>query len=246
MATTASAATPINVDLLTVSGRFEAPRAIDGPLKARIKVVQADLEPGDAAVFLVEPASLDLALKAGFEASLRNFGYLAAPDLTDTLSIQVHVDRLEMTPDKDGVTAVARLHVTSQGEGEACVPRIAEAKYHAYAPIKAGGGQRAVGIAAIVIFAAVGLDASQFAVSQFTDASAQDRAMNARRVRTESEGVSPQGGDKQMARYAAVNATQLAAADFVRQLGKGACAAPSAGPVPPPAPATSSAPGAAS
>jgi hypothetical protein len=131
-----------------------------------------------------------------------------------------------MTPDKDGVSAVVRLHVTSHGQGEACVPTIAEAKYHALAPIRGGNGERAVGIAGIVFFAAIGLNASQFATYKFQDAANSERAMNGQRVRTESEGVSPQNGDKQVARYAAVSATQLAGADLIRQLGKTACGAP--------------------
>jgi hypothetical protein len=230
-ATTAQAApAPVNADLLTVSGRFEAPRAPEGPLKGRVKVAEATIAPGDGVILLADVKAFQVALRSALEASMRNFGYLAAPDQADTLTIEVRMDPLEMRPDADGISAVARLHVSAKGPGEGCVPTLAEAKYHALAPIRGGNGQRAVGIAGIVIFAMVGLDASQFATAQFQDAAKGELAMNAQRVRTESEGVSPQGGDKQVARYAAFEATQLAAADLIRQLGKGACAAPAPAP----------------
>jgi hypothetical protein len=226
-ATAASAATaPYNADLLTVSGRFEAPKAADGPLKARIKVVQAAIVPADARILMADAGVFQVGLKAGLEASMRNFGYLAPPELGDTLTLEVRMDPLEMSPDKDGVSAVARLHITSHGRGEACVPTIAEGKYHALAPIRGGNGERAVGIAGVVLFAAIGLNAGQFAAYKFQDAANSERAMNSQRVRTESEGVSPESGDRQVARYAAVSATQLAAADLIRQLGKSTCAAP--------------------
>jgi hypothetical protein len=240
LATPAWSAQPVNPDPFTVSGRFELAKAADGPLKAHVRVAQAAASVGDAKIFMVDAAAFDTALTAAMTGSLRNFGYLAGPEAADAVILQVRLDPLEVTPDKDGVTVVARFRVeTADGGLGGCVPKAAEAKYRALAPVHGGTGQRVLGIVALVAFAAIGYNASQLATEQFQIASADQAAANARRERIEGESVSPQAGDKQMARFAAVNATQLAAADFIRQLGRASCAAaapsatPAAGPAAP-------------
>jgi hypothetical protein len=183
---------------------------------------------------MADAAAFDTALAAAMTGSLRNFGYLAGPEAADAISLQVRLDPLEVTPDKDGVTVVARLRVEAPGgDRGACVPTAAEAKYRAVAPVHGGDGQRALGIVALVAFAAIGYNAGQLVSEQFQIAKADQAAANARRERIEGESVSPQPGDKQMARYAAVNATQLAAADFIRQLGRASCAAAAPAPAAP-------------
>jgi hypothetical protein len=241
------AAPPVfNPDPLTVSGRFELAKAAEGPLKGRLRLADAKATPDDAKVFMSKPEPFDAGLAAAMTASLRNFGYLAPPDAKDAIALDLQLDPLEITPDKDGVTVVARLRAapSAGAAAPACLPRVAEAKYRALAPVHGGNGQKVFGVIALVAFAAVGWNAGELVRSEFADANANQAAANARRERIEGESVSPQPGDKPMALHAAVNATQLAAADFIRQLGK-ACGVPAA-PAPPvtlpstaPVPATS-------
>ena len=235
LATPAWSAPFVNPDPFTVSGRFELAKAAEGPLKGRLRVAQAVASAGDAKVFMADPAAFDTALTAAMTGSLRNFGFLAAPETADAVGLQVRLDPLEVTPGKDGVTVVARFRVEAPHGGlGGCVPKAAEAKYRALAPVHGGDGQKALGIVALVAFAAIGYNAGQLVAEQFQIANADQAAANARRERIEGESVSPEPGDRQMARFAAVNATQLAAADFIRQLGKAACGVAAA---PAPAPA---------
>jgi len=235
LATPAWSAPFINPDPFTVSGRFELAKAAEGPLKGHLRIAQAVASPEAAKVFMANPAAFDTALNAATTASLRNFGYLAGPDATEALNLQVRLDPLEVTPDKDGVTVVARFRIeTPDGPGGGCVPKLAEAKYRALAPVHGGDRQRALAIVALVAFAAIGYNAGQLTSEQFQIARADQAAANARRERIEGESVSPESGDKQMAHFAAVNATQLALADFVRQLGRSSCATAAGAPATPP------------
>lgn len=228
---TPAAAAPYNADPLTVSGRFGAPRAAEGPLKAGMRVTDAALTEADAGLLGGKLDKVQPGLKAAVEASLRNFGYLAPAGGAGGVAVAVRLDPLEVAADDKGVSVVARLRLEPSGAEAGCVPRIAEARYRALPPMKAVGEQRVAAWVAVVGLAAVGINASQLAVGQLETAAASDRAVNALRERTESESVSPDGSQKGMTRHAAINATQLAAADLIRQLGKGACpAAPTASP----------------
>ncbi len=231
LATPAWSAPFVSPDPFTVSGRFELAKAADGPLKGHLRIALAVASPEDAKILMANPAAFDTALTAATTASLRNFGYLAGPETADALSLQVRLDTLEVTPDKEGVTVVARFRVEApDGTLGGCVPKTAEAKYRALAPVHGGDRQRALGIVALVAFAAIGYNASQLVTEQFQIAKADQAAANARRERIEGESVSPESGDKQMAHFAAVNATQLALADFVRQLGRSSCATAASSP----------------
>jgi hypothetical protein len=225
LAAPAFAAPAYNADPLTVSGRFAAPKAPDGPLKANVRVDAAAVAEPDAAMLGGKADRVQPAVKAALEASLRNFGYLAPPGGTAAVALSVTLDPLEVTTDDKGVAVVARLRVEPVGAEAACIPRLAEARYKALAPMKAVGEQRVAAWVAVVGLAAVGVNASQLAVGQLQTAQASDQSVNALRERTESESVSPDGSAKGLARHAAVNATQLAAADLIRQLGKGTCPA---------------------
>jgi hypothetical protein len=233
LATPAWSAPFVNPDPFTVSGRFELAKAADGPLKGHVRVAQAVASAGDAKVFMADAAAFDTALTAAMTGSLRNFGFLAGPEAADVVSLQVRLDPLEVTPDKEGVTVVARFRVEApEGGLGGCVPKAAEAKYRAVAPVHGGDRQRVLGFVALVGFAAIGYNAGQLVNEQFQIAKSDQAAANARRERIEGESVSPESGDRQMARFAAVNATQLAAADFIRQLGRASCstaAAPAPG-----------------
>ncbi len=238
----AAAAAPVSPDLMTVSGRFDAPKAVDGPLKGRIQVTAASLAPANAGVLGDGVGKIEPSLKGALEASLRNFGYLAAADHADPIRLTAQVDPYEVTPDPEGVFVVARLHLTATGGGADCVPTVAEARYHALAPMKALNKQKAAAWMQVIGLAAVGLMPMPGVFQEMGTASASDRAANDRRGRTESQSVSPDGSPKGILRYAAINATQIASADLIRQLGKGACpatmaAVPVASTPPPAAPA---------
>jgi len=233
-----AAAAPVSADLMTVSGRFEAPKAVEGPLKGRILVTAASLAPANADLLGDGAGKIEPSLKGAVEASLRNFGYLAAADHADPIRLTVQVDPYEVTPDPEGVFVVARLHLTATGGGADCVPTTAEARYHALAPMKALNKQKAAAWMQVIGLAAVGLMPMPGVFQEMGTASASDRAANDRRGRTESQSVSPDGSPKGILRYAAINATQIASADLIRQLGKGACPtrAQVADVTPPPAP----------
>jgi hypothetical protein len=224
-------AAPYSPDPLTVSGRFEAPRAVEGPLKAGIRVNGATVGATEANLLGAAPDKVQPALKGAVEASLRNFGYLAAADGPGGVALDITLDPFEVTSDAEGVFVVARYRIAAKGEGAACVPTVAEARYHALAQMQHKGPQRAAAWVVVIGMAAVGVNAGQYLSDQYATARASDRAVNARRERSESEGVAPAPGEKVMTRYAAVNATQLAAADLIRQLGKGACAGAPASPI---------------
>ena len=209
-------------DPLTVSGRFEAPKAVDGPLKAQMQVTGIAAGEADALMLGAAPEKVQLALASALNASLRNFGY-ANSSGSGALKISARLLPFEVAAEENAVSVIARFAVEATGPGADCVPKTAEAKYRALAPMKAFGAHRTAVWITVIGLAAVGLDGSQMAAQQLATASASDAAVNGRRERTEFEGVAPQGGDKALTRYAAVNATQLANADLIRQLGKGAC-----------------------
>jgi hypothetical protein len=163
------------------------------------------------------------AVKSALQASLRNFGYMASPDSGDGITVSVQVHPLEVAAAEDSVAVIARLELTAAGLDAACIPRFAEARYRALAPMKAFSQHRAAVWITVIGLAAVGVDASQAAAQQLLTTQASDAAVNARRERTEFESVSPDKSQKGMTRYAAVKATQLATADLIRQLGKGPC-----------------------
>ncbi len=224
LAITAQAdAATYNADPLTVSGRFEAPRAVDGPLKAGIRISNAKLGVPEAEILGATLERVQPALKGAMEASLRNFGYLAGPERAGGVDLDISLDPFEVTADAEGVFVVARYRIAARGDGAGCVPVVAEARYHALAQLQNTGKQRAAAWVAVIGLAAVGVNAGVFLSDQYATARGSDRAVNARRERSESEGVSPVVGQKGMTQFAAVSATQLAAADLIRQLGKGAC-----------------------
>lgn len=219
----AAQAAPVSPDLMTVSGRFEAPKAIDGPLKGRLRVAAASLAPANEQLLGDAANKIEPSLKGALEASLRNFGYLAPADVAGPVQLTVQVDPYEVTPDPEGVFVVARLRLVASGEGADCVPTTAEARYHALAPMKAFNNQKAAAWMQVVALAAVGLIPSPEVFREMDTANASDRAANGRRARTEQQSVSPDGSPKGILRYAAINATQIASADLIRQLGAGAC-----------------------
>jgi hypothetical protein len=110
-----------------------------------------------------------------------------------------------------------------------CLTREARADFRALTPTRSGGGQRAFGMVAGVTMAILGgpagaASAGTWMANQMSLASADNAALNARRGGAFGEGVAPTFDRKLEARFAGVNATQLAIADYVAHLGQpGAC-----------------------
>lgn len=212
-------------DQLTISGRFELPRATVAPLKSGLSVADVKVAPDWAEAFKGKPDTVSPIVRQSFEASLRNFGYLADGQAAP---VTLTIEPLQVTKEAAATTVVTRLTFAASGESEAarCLPASTQAKFKALAPLKSGDGQRAAGVLTMVAFAAVGVNAGQLMMSQFDAAKANNRALNARRVVAEGEGVSFSAKEADMLRFAASNATQLALADFIAQLGDSPCGKP--------------------
>jgi len=228
VATPAFAGVPVQRDQLTVSGRFEVARASNAPLKSGLTLSDVQVDGGVLAALGGKPALMKSAVQESMEASLRNFGYLG--DATAT-PVAVLVEPLDVKKEQDSTTAVVRIDFKASGDSEAarCVPATAEASFKAIKPIhtSAGNGERMAGVVAMIAFAAAGYNAGQLMSGQFASAKAQDRAFNAQRVVGKGEGVALAGGDTDLLQFAVMHATQLAMADFIRQLGASPCGQPS-------------------
>lgn len=222
----ALAATPVQKDQLTVSGRFDLTKASAEPLKGGLSVGEVKVDSASISALKGKPDAVTAAVQQSFQASLRNFGYLAGE--TGAVPVSVTIQPLEVIKEKDSATAISRLafKVTGDTPAARCVPATAEGRFKALKPESVGNSQRAAGILAVIAFAAVGYDAGQFMSGQFEAAKARDRAFNARRVVGQGEGVALSGKEADMLQFAAIHATQLAMADFIRQLGESPCAQP--------------------
>jgi len=233
LAAPAFAGVPVQQDQLTVSGRFEVPKASGAPLKSGLTLTDVQVDPAVLAALGGKPALMKASVQHSMEASLRNFDYLGEATATP---VTVVVQPLDLTKDKDSTTAVVRIAFKAAGDTDAarCVPANAEASFKALRPVhtSAANGERAAGVIAMIAFAAVGYNAGQLMSGQFASATAQDRAFNATRVVGKGEGVALSGKDADILQFAVMHATQLAMADFIRQLGTSPCAQP----VPAPAP----------
>lgn len=216
-------APPINVDLITVSGRHGLPRGEGSPIAARLRVEAVTVDPSAATLFKTDLVTVSSSLRQGVEKSLRNHGYLASAEPAaggePSLTIVVAMSELDIQADPQGATAVARVSVDARAGSPtiACLPYTATGKFRALTPQKSGGGQRATGI---IFGALAGPVGGVFMANQLQNASANNVALNSRRTVAAGEGVSPQFGAPAVARHASINAVQMALVDLVKHLGE--------------------------
>jgi hypothetical protein len=226
---------PINVDLITVSGRHGLPRGEGSPIAGRLLVRDVTVDPSAATLFKTDVATVGSSLRQGVEKTLRNHGYLAAAEPAvggpPPLAIVVEMSGPDIQADAEGATAIARLSVGPPADSPAiaCLPYIATGKFRALTPLKSGGGQRATGI---IFGALAGPVGGVFMANQLQNATANNVALNSRRTVAAGEGVSPQHGAPAVARHASINAVQMALVDLVKHLGETeGCKAPAPPPV---------------
>ena len=219
----------IQADQLTVSGRHALPRA-EGALAGRLEVGEVVVDPALARQMALEPEAYRALLTSALQKSLGNYGSRAPARAGAALRLRVEATALELSPDKQGTSAVARLRISPMEAGSpGCLTREARADFRALAPTRSGGGQRAFGMVAGVTMAILGgpagaASAGTWMANQMSLASADNAALNARRGGAFGDGVAPTFDRKLEARFAGVNATQLAIADYVAHLGQpGAC-----------------------
>jgi hypothetical protein len=218
---------PINADLITVNGRHGLPRADGSPIAARLLVKEVMVAPSVAPLLKTEVTVIRASLRQALEKSLRNHGYLAVrtaeagaqEGTAPVLNLVVELAELDVQADPEGATVIARISAVPLADGPAvaCLPYVATGKFRALTPLKSGGGQRATGI---IFGALAGPVGGVFMASQLQNATANNVALNSRRTVAAGEGVSPQHGDKAVARHAAINALQMALVDLVKHLGE--------------------------
>ncbi|HEY1752195.1 MAG TPA: hypothetical protein VGG29_13115 [Caulobacteraceae bacterium] len=228
----AGAATPVDPDLLTVSGRAALPSGEGTPLAASLQVGAVTLDPGVAAAAHEPADALQAAFAAAAAKSLKNYGYRwiegGAPAGAGPSTLAIEIEPFDITPDDKGDRVVARLKVAASA-ASGCFPYEATGDFHALTPLHSGGNQKALAIMLVIASAAAGYAAPGLLADQFNNADQQQAAMNAKRIVGKAEGVAPQGGPDVVVRYGAINALQLALASLVGHLGEpGGCNAPAA------------------
>jgi hypothetical protein len=223
----AFAATAIDPDLLTVSGRAALPSGDGTSLSARLEIGAVTLDPGVAAAIDVKPEALQTALSLAAAKTLRNYGYrwtapVSGPAGAAT-TMDIEVEPFDVTPDPSGEKVTAHLRLAAGG-ATACFPYEATGEFHALTALRSGGNQKALAIFIVIASAAAGVNAAPLMVDQFRSADEQQAALNSKRVVGKAEGVAPQGGPQVVVRYGAINALQLALASLIAHLGEpGGC-----------------------
>lgn len=207
------------VDMFTVSGRFELPKAAP-PLAGTLRVGTVTQAKDADLQFGIGPNALKTTLSQSLQASLRNFGYLQA-DAASGVAINVELASPKLTSDKESVTATSRLSFTvKDGAVPACMPASAEGTFQALKPKKADtGGSWLATLAFSAVAVSAGYIPTGLVQSQVDNSASQNAALNARRVGGKAEGVAPSGSSTEMQTYAAINATQVAIADFINAMG---------------------------
>lgn len=206
----------LDPDPLTVSGRFELPKAA-APYAGRVAIGRIEVNPALARQARLDEAALAAALGEAATRSLRNFGYLAEPAGADSLEVDLELLGLELQTGDEGAQALARLRIAA---ADACLARTGEGRFQALARERSGAGRR---VFAFGTSLALGLAAGPggphtFMTDQFALASAENQLRNAGKPAA-GQGVAPRFGEAQALRFAATGAIQLALADYIRQLG---------------------------
>lgn len=212
----AKAPPTIDPDPMTVSGRFELPKAAAGAPQLKLGAVSVD--EAVAARAKLDPAALRTALTQAAERSLRNFGY-AAPGSAGGAPVDLAFSA-ETQPVDGGLRAT--VHLTASA-ADPCFGRIAIGVFKVLPRVRSGSGKRIFAVAASVALAlATGPSGAgnDFLPAEFETASAENRARNAGRALGPGEGVAPSFDEADALGFAEMSAVRLALADYIRQLGQ--------------------------
>lgn len=217
----------LQADALTVSGRYALPKAGGSPLAGRLRVAEVTVAPAMSTQIKVDPELLRTTVRSAVEKSLTNYGWLGAG--ADLVPVSVEVAPLALKAEKTSTAATAVLRFRPTGPVP-CLQRDARADFKALSPLRSGGGQRAFGWVAGITLAVLSGPAGAGGIGTWIaqndqDAARRNTALNAKRDTAYGEAVAPSFDKTVEARFAGVNATQLAIADYVAHLGA-ACAAP--------------------
>lgn len=202
---------------MTVSGRFELPHAV-GPLAGLVRLGTVKLDPGLASKSKQDGPALETAFLQAVDRSLRNFGYLAADNGSGETAVDVELLPVAATVSDDATLVTARLKFTATGAHANCLSREVEGRFRVLERQRSGGGRRALAVGAVVGMAFMGAPGGTFMADQFTTASAENHLLNAQRTTGVGEGVAPGFKDTDELAHGANAATQLALADYIRQL----------------------------
>jgi hypothetical protein len=210
---------PINPDPMTVSGRFDLPKAGGSPYAGRVKMGQVSLDGAFAQDAKLDPEALKTAVQAAAARSLQNFGYLAPDGAADALTVDLDVLPISVERTDDGARVTAQLRF--KAAADACLAQVGEGRFKALERERSGGGRRAFALgASLAMGLALGPGVNTFMPAEFETASAENRRRNAARLVAVGEGVAPAFGEAGLIGFGAMSATQLALADYLRRLGE--------------------------
>ena len=207
----------IDADPMTVSGRFELPKAAEA---GRLKLGAVSVDAAVAARAKLDPAALRTAVAEAAERSLRNFGY-AAPDAAGAAPVDLAFSA-ETQPVDGGVRATVNLTASA---ADPCLSRTALGVFKVLPRTRSGTGKRVFAVAASVALAlAAGPSGAgnDFLPAEFESASAENRTRNAGRPLAPDEGVAPGFDEAGAVAFGEMSAVRLALADYIRQLGEAA------------------------
>jgi hypothetical protein len=207
----------INPDPMTVSGRFELPHAA-APLAGQVRIAAVKLDPSLATSSKRDGSALETAFREAVSRTLLNFGYLAADSGGETV-IDVELLPVVVASSEGAKLVTARLKFTASGGQAACIGREVEGRFRVLERQRSGGGRRALAVGAVVGMAFLGSPGGTFMADQFAMASAENQLLNAQRLTGAGEGVAPGFKETDELIHGANAATQLALADYIRQLG---------------------------
>jgi len=245
----AFAAPPNVTDELTVSGRFELPKAKPNMHQALSVAsnIEADEETRKsiANIMKMNPEELDETLLKAFEKSLANYGYVK-PNLTSqndeesqTLDVQVNtkpavtikINSVEFEETDDGVLSVVSL---SMDGPKACLQADTEANFVA---LKRDGGQKGRKVFAFLGAIAIGavsgdisnsagfgaIDSSFFLGQQLDEAVLLSKVHTYGKQTAIGESYPPKSGKRTAKRHAMKNAMRLNFARYINLIDQ-ACA----------------------
>lgn len=219
-----SMARPADGDHLTVSGRFGLPSGAGSSLQNRLAVSKIDIDAEAARQLGGKASVLQPILRQAIEKSLRNHAYFAS-DPASAIPVTVVIAAAELTKESDGMRAIAHIRFDApEPTGGACLPYLAQGKFHSLNPVDVGATNRALGVAMAIGMAAVGYNSTLFTTDQFKLGAERSAVLNMQRPVGEDEGVAPPGGAQAVEQFAVEQATLRAFIDLLRHLGEpGGC-----------------------
>jgi len=213
-------------DKLTVSGRYELPKAktsLNGKLSVQSKMdLKSDLVKLAAKSSKVNEKEFEEALNLAFEKSLKNYGYLNVAGETPTHTISYDLKSIEFEETEDGTVANVEMDISAPEE---CLTATPQSKYVAIKIKDKQGDRKAFAfLGAIAITALNPYDAGNaglFLGEQLTEASRLNKVSTYGEDIGIGEGYPTKRSKKGMQRYAFQNATRLNIARYMAIIDQG-------------------------